>query len=321
MNAMNMLVKARNAGPLMKSYSSGSLGFVGFLRETTSLYRLHSKDDISDRVRMRIEDARRVEDRVRERFGLELRDLDLLEIGPGQFLMQLTYFALRNRVVGVDRDMIVSGFKPFGYTAMLGTNGARRTLKTIGRKLMGIDRRYASELLGQLKLERLPELTLYPMDVCEMSFARDSFDFVYSRSVLHSLPHPANALDEITRVLRPGGVAYISIHPFTSQTGCLDPRIYTDQRHEVQGWPHLRPHLQGAIEKPNVYLNKLRLSDWQRLFASKMPGVEFTLSRADDSALEAAKNLHRQGELLEYSLEELLAGEFVALWKKSADNS
>jgi SAM-dependent methyltransferase len=304
----------------MRSYSSESLGFLGFLRETTSLYHLHSKSNISERVRVCIEDARRVEDCVRERFGLQLRGLDLLEIGPGQFLTQLTYFAIRNRVVGVDLDLIIRGFKPLGYAAMLKTNGARRALKTIGRKLMGIDRRYASELLRQLELERLPKVALFPMDVCEMSFARGSFDFVYSRAVLHHLPDPASALDGIVRVLRPGGVAYVSVHPFTSQTGCLDPRIYTDRRDEVLGWPHLRPRLQGTINAPNVFLNRLRLSDWSKLFALKMPGVEHIVARSDNSVLEAAKSLQSRGELLEYSIEELTAGEVAAVWQKSADN-
>src|SRR5713226_2202975 len=256
---------SKNGTWAMRSYSSESRGFIGFLREAASLHRLHSKD-ISERVRVRIEDARRVEACVRERFGLELRDLDLLEIGPGQFLMQLTYFSIRNRVVGVDRDVIVRGFKLPGYAAMLKNNGARRTMKTIGRKLMGIDHGYASQLLRQLNLKRLPDLRVYPMDVCEMSFPGNSFDFIYSRSVFQHLPDPAGALDGIARALRPGGVAYISIHPFTSQTGCLDPKIYTDRRHEVQGWPHLRPDLQHRIEKPNVYLSKLRLEDWRRLF-------------------------------------------------------
>src|SRR5260370_3548679 len=261
---------SKNGISAMRSYSSESGGFIGFLREAASLYRLHSKD-ISERVRIRIEDARRVEGCVREKFGIELRGLDLLEIGPGQFLMQLTYFSIRNRVVGVDRDVVVRGFKPLGFAAMLKSNGARRTLKTIGRKLMGIDREYASQVLRQLNLKRLPGLTVFPMDCREMSFPRNSFDFVYCRSVLHSLPDAASALDEIVRVLRPGGVAYISIHPFTSQTGCLDPRIYTDRRHQVQGWPHLRSHLQDTIENPNVYLSKLRLEDWLKPLSSEMP--------------------------------------------------
>jgi hypothetical protein len=134
---------------------------------------------------------------------------------------------------------------------------------------------------------------------------------------LHSLQEPGAALDEIDRGLRSGGGAYISLHPVTSATGCLDPRIHTSRRHEVQGWPYLRPKLREGLQSPNVYLNRLRLEDWRSLFASKMPGAEYILIESDNSAtLEAARRLRREGELLEYALEELVAGEFAAVWKK-----
>lgn len=300
----------------MKSYSSESSGVLAFFRDLTSLYRLHSRD-LSERVRGSIADARGVEARVYERTGVRLRDLDILEIGPGQFLSQLTYFAIHNRVLGIDRDVVVRGYKPLGYLEMLWRNGFRRTLKTIGRKLMGVDRRYASHLIRQLELTRTPVMIVRSMDVCKMRLPDSSFDFVYSRSVLHSLRDPGSALDEIVRVVRPGGVAYISIHPFTSATGCLDPRIYTDRSHEVKGWPHLRPQLQNTLLEPNVYLNKLRIKDWQTLFESKMSGTEYIITPSSDPGiLDEAERIQGQGECLDYSLEELTAGEVVMLWKK-----
>jgi SAM-dependent methyltransferase len=302
----------------MTSYSSESHGLAGFLRETAGLYRLHS-NDVGETVRSQINDIRQVESRINERVGLELRDRDVLEIGPGQFLSQMTYLACSNRVVGIDRDVIARGFGPFAYINMLRRNGVRRTVKTVGRKLMGVDREYESQLVSQLGLKRLPRLTVYQMDVCKMTFPARSFDFVYSRSVLHSLPNPAAAIDEIVRVLRPGGVAYVSIHPYTSETGCLDPRIYTARRNEIPAWAHLRPHLRGTIYEPNVYLNKLRLPDWRGLFASKMIGLECILAPSGKASAEAAKSLQSQGELTEYSLEELLTGQFVALWQKPSD--
>ena len=302
----------------MRSYSSESGGVAGFLRETVGLYRLHSRN-IGDRVRSQIEDARQVEVRVREILGLELQDLDVLEIGPGQFLCQMTYFGCHNRTIGIDRDVIARGFRPSAYIKMLRTNGVRRTMKTLGRKLLGVDRQYTSQLLSQLGMKRMPQLTVHQMDVCNISFPSQSFDFVYSRSVLHSLPDPRRAMEEIVRVLRPGGVAYISIHPFTSETGCLDPRIYSDRRSEIPAWAHLRPHLREKLYEPNVYLNKLRLEDWRRLFAAKMPGVEYILATSGKVSFETAKTLQGQGELLEYSLQELLTGQFVALWRKPSD--
>ncbi len=283
-----------------------------------SLYREHS-NDVSDRVRGSIQDARRVEARIEERYGVALRDLEMLEIGPGQFLAQLTYFAISNRVIGIDRDMIVRGYRLFAYLGMLRTNGVQRTIKTLGRKFMGVDRNYAVHLMRELNLIRLPPMKLCVMDVCDMSFPENAFDFVYSRSVLHHLPNPASAIDEIVRVLRPGGVAYVSIHPYTSQTGCLDPRIYTHRRHEVLGWQHLRPEVCDKVHAPNVYLNRLRLEEWRSLFGSRMPKVEYILTPTDDlGALERATELQKQGQLLDYPLDELLAGEFVALWRKPA---
>src|SRR5256885_12563105 len=115
---------------------------------------------------------------------------------------------------------------------MFVTNGARRTIRTIVRKVIGVDRKSAAELAIQLNLKRLPRLTGHAMDVCNLSFEPESFDFVYSRSVLHSLRDPLSAIDQIVRILRPGGVTYISIHPYTSQTGCLDPRVFTDRWQE-----------------------------------------------------------------------------------------
>ena len=122
---------------------------------------------------------------------------------------------------------------------------------------------YEVHLMRELDLTQLPPIRLCVMDVCGMSFPENSFDFVYSRSVLHHLPQPVTAINEIARVLRPGGVAYVSIHPYTSETGCLDPRIYTDRRHEVLGWQHLRPGARGKVQPPNVYLNRLRLEEWR----------------------------------------------------------
>src|SRR6266849_7143005 len=122
---------------------------------------------------------------------------------------------------------------------MLGTNGVRRTPKTVGRKLLGIDRRFEFELRRHMGVQRLPKPDVIQMDACCMSFPAESFDFVYARSVFHHLPNPGAALDGIVRVLKPGGAVHILLHLYTSQTGCLDPRVYTDRSREVQGWPHL----------------------------------------------------------------------------------
>ena len=300
----------------MKSYTSRSGSPFSFLREVSSLY--HYSREVAQRVAETIEDMRTREAIIHERLGLKLCNLDLLEIGPGQYQAQSRYLALQNRIVGIDLDLISDRMSPLAYIDMLRTNGLRRTAKTIGRRVLGIDRQFARELQRQLGVDQLPAPKTLQMDACRMSFPNDSFDFVYARSVFHHLPDPTAALDGIVRVLRPGGSAYIVLHLYTSSTGCLDPRLFTSRRSEVGAWSHLRPALQGTISDAHVYLNKLRLREWRELFDSKMPGGELQSAVADSETVELAKSLKNIGELPDYSLEELTTNELGFLWRKPA---
>lgn len=302
----------------MRSYTSETKDGIAFLNEVLTLYRRY-KRDIGKRVSAAIEDAQHVERLIFDRLGVRIEKMEILEIGPGQFLSQMNYFAIRNSIVGIDRDLIFFGFKPGECIKMFRTNGVQRSVKTIARKLIGIDRKYISELKKQLNISILPRLRVIQMDVRELKFKDNSFDFVYVRSVLHHLPDPGVALDGIARVLKPGGVAYISIHLYTSPTGSLDPRLFSINGNEMGLWPHLRPRLIDNVRRANAFLNKMRLVEWYNLFSDKMPGVDCILTRANDSTYEsAARALQRQGEMLEYSLDELLTFEVVAIWKKQS---
>ncbi len=46
----------------------------------------------------------------------------------------------------------------------------------------------------------------------ELGLADASFDFVYSHGVLHHTPDPARAIDEVHRVLKPGGKAVVMLY-------------------------------------------------------------------------------------------------------------
>ncbi|HMJ90276.1 MAG TPA: class I SAM-dependent methyltransferase [Candidatus Acidoferrum sp.] len=46
----------------------------------------------------------------------------------------------------------------------------------------------------------------------ELTLPDSTFDFVYSHGVLHHTPHPARAIDEVWRVLKPGGRAIIMLY-------------------------------------------------------------------------------------------------------------
>ena len=49
-------------------------------------------------------------------------------------------------------------------------------------------------------------------DLCQLPFAEGTFDFAYSYGVLHHSPNTQTAIEEVHRVLKPGGTARIMIY-------------------------------------------------------------------------------------------------------------
>jgi SAM-dependent methyltransferase len=62
-----------------------------------------------------------------------------------------------------------------------------------------------------LELERLCTRPVYG-DAEQTGFAGESFDLVYSFGVIHHTPNPGSAVKEIHRILKPGGVAIVSVY-------------------------------------------------------------------------------------------------------------
>jgi len=300
-----------------KAYSEEVRGLRHSAGEAWELYKLHSRG-VAGRVSEMLEYLREVEELVEVRHGFPIHGRRVLDVGAGQRLIQMAYFQRANEVVGIDLEVIAQGVDPRAYVRMLRVNGFRRTSKTIARKTLRIDARYRSEVRRQLGLERFPRMNVLQMDASRMAFPDSSFDFVFSYSVFHHLPDPGAGIREVTRVLRPGGVAYISFHLYTSATGCLDPRFFPSLHPEAPRWPHLRSGYSAEIRQ-NATLNRLRLTEWRALFASAMPGSEVIPRNPEREHLARDLALLReQGELAEYSDEELLANEVVALWRKPA---
>lgn len=276
---------------------------------------MHSQE-LPERVAGLVADTRAVERLVEEVIDGPVKDLRVLDVGAGQNPFHMAYFARQNDVVGIDLDVIPEALDVRSYARMLAANGPRRVLKTMGRKLAGIDRRYRAELSRQLGVRRLPRLRVLQMDATRMSFADASFDFVHCRSLLQVLPQPANALGEITRVARSGGVVYASIHLFTSDNGSLDPRVMRGDA-GLPLWPHLRPATRNLVLQ-NTFLNRLRLAEWESLFRDCMPGCRIMRTTpANDAYLRgAATELQAAGELSCYSLDELVTRRLSVLWRK-----
>ncbi|MEW6161362.1 MAG: class I SAM-dependent methyltransferase [Verrucomicrobiota bacterium] len=88
--------------------------------------------------------------------------------------------------------------------AMFALNGAHYTGVDLTEAALEATRRHFEvlELPGNFQRENAERL----------SFADGSFDWVYSHGVLHHTPHPAQAIREVWRVLKPGGRAIIMLY-------------------------------------------------------------------------------------------------------------
>lgn len=258
-----------------------------------------------------------VEECIRQYYGVTIDDLDVLDIGSGQNLIELHKFSTKNRAIGIDFDVIAQGFDPKAFFNMWRCNGSQRVLKTLLRKCLGIDAAYAAEIRRRLGPRAASDLDIRQMDACELRFPDASFDFVHSYSVFHHLPDPGAGLRQIARVLKPAGVAYLSIHLYTSHSGSLDPRAMSVGKSLFEPWAHLRP-LHAEKVRPNAYVNQLRLSEWRRLIEESFPKAMVILNPSDRTRIQQeAEELIAAGELASYSLEELVTHEVVIYWQKS----
>jgi len=75
-------------------------------------------------------------------------------------------------------------------------------------RLMGVDLsepmlRKAQKRVRELDLRNVEGLAV--MDAERLAFPDDSFDVIVAQHVITTVPHPEAALDELTRVLKPGG--------------------------------------------------------------------------------------------------------------------
>lgn len=300
---------------MRQSYTSQPIGLRARSRELMRLWRFHTSSARTS-VQALLGSAEEARNRLKQQFGFELRGRRLLEVGPGQFLIQSRLFALQSDVVAIDSDVIADKLEPGIVAEMIRHNGLLRAVKTVARKALGIDRTYACALREALGVDKLPEVKLERGDACRMQFPDEAFEMVYARSVLHHVRQPAAALSEMARVLKPGGVAYVGLHLYTGVNGSLDPRVADGAPPELY-WAHLRDD-RSVVE--GASLNKLRLDEWRAVFGEKWPGSIVETIQSDNVVVhQEAERLMAEQTVRGYSKEELVTTTVTAMWQKPND--
>lgn len=297
-----------------KSYAD--FGLVRSFRQIGHALRHRRQwDDGAARL---LERVRRDEARMHEALGCSLENMCILEIGPGQNLARARYFGRKNAVVGLDLDVVPTGSDVGSYLRMVRKNGLGRMVKTIGRKLL-VERQYDAAWARAIGVRRFRDPEVLHGDIGRVAPAREAYDAAFSWSVFEHLPNPRKALENVVGALRPGGLAYISIHLYTSISGHHDIRAFSGQLDRLPPWGHLRPAHQHAI-RPSAFLNEWRLAQWRDLFTEVMPGHAEFLEEYDTRAKMAGKmtsGLRR--ELAGYDDEELFTVDAVYCWRKPSE--
>jgi SAM-dependent methyltransferase len=299
---------------MTKSYSSLRSGFFQRSNELFNLYLRHQKlgRDVSGFLR-RMSDMEALAERVT---GVRMRDLQALDVGCGQQMKQAQYLALFNSVTAIDQSFIPQGGF-MDYVKLARTNGFIRAAKSAGRKVLGIDRTFQRELRKNFPDARPKPIRVMQMDATKLEFPDHSFDLVYSFSVFEHIPDPSDVVRDVLRVLKPGGVAYLGVHLYTSDSGCHDARILAGNRGTLPLWAHLRKSTKPLVQ-PNSFLNEWRLAKYEEMFTRLIPGVTLHKFQRDIAEQKPAiADIRRAGDFIEdYSDEELLTDELVAVWKK-----
>ena len=266
-------------------------------------------------VAVRAQRLQRDEARIARALGRELNGLDVLIIGPGPYLFEPKFFGRNNDVTAIDLDVIPHGFAPGPYLRMLRQNGIGRFVKTVGRKILGVDRRHARAWQRELGSDPVSEFRVIQGDILKRPPRENAFDVVACWAVFQHLPDPALAIRHMKSALRPGGVIYFGIHLYTSNTGHHDIRAFTGGAANLPPWAHLRASTKGEVT-PSAWINQWRLRDWRTMLDEHAPGYQ----EYRETYGEAARPLlspEVRAELAEFDDEELLTNEVFYLWQKS----
>lgn len=238
----------------------------------------------------------------------------ILEIGCGQRAIQTILFHTDGAdVIGIDLEIPTYRMNLSVFLRILRQGGFERALKSFTRHLL-FDRDYLSEISTSYgKPVLLNGVETRIMDATRMAFDSESFDFIFSRSVLEHVDDVAAAAREINRLLRPDGISVLFIHLFPCLSGghCHawghpDPSSPPG----VPPWDHLRDQRFPA----DSYLNRLTIGQYRRIFRDAMEVVNEETFTEGEAFLtrEIEEELKAKG----YTREDLLTSTLLLCARK-----
>ena len=122
-------------------------------------------------------------------------------------------------------------------------------------------------------------------DICDLPFETNSFDFILCNHVLEHIPNDAKAMQELYRILRPGGTAILQIPQDLRRETTFEDDSITDARE--------RSRIFGQYDHVRVY---------GRDYFDKLRSVGFEVEEVDYTSLLSDEEIDRyrlaKGEII-----------------------
>jgi SAM-dependent methyltransferase len=238
----------------------------------------------------------------------------ILDVGCGQTVTQMALFTVDGaEVTGIDIEVPTYTMNLKKFVQVIKINGVERAVKSLLRHLF-FDGRFFKELsLHYGKTVSFDHLDIRLMSAADLSFPDNCFDFIYSAWAFEHIDNVPAAVQEVNRVLKPTGIAWIGVHLFPSLSGGhhLD-WIWPDENpsDKVPPWDHLLDNRYPV----NTYLNKLRLGQYREIFHKHMAVLDCGVTYEGEQFLtsELEETLQHQG----YTREDLLTRTATFLCRK-----
>jgi SAM-dependent methyltransferase len=232
-------------------------------------YRRGNLEDVESQIVLH----KNLSELIRTRVSHNLPKLKILEIGCGQRGAQTLLFTADGAdVIGVDIEVPNITMDVQTFLRILRVNNLERALKSFGRHLL-FDSQFFRQLSRRYgKALPLNKVDVRQMDATRMDFPGNYFDFIYSTLVFEHITRVGAAVQEVNRILKPEGIAWINIHLFPSLSGghhkeWTNPR--TLRSPQVPPWDHLM----GKKYPIDNTLNKLTLNDYNQIFSDHIDVV------------------------------------------------
>jgi len=191
---------------------------------------------------------------------------------------------LRRRVAVFSRILSTLGLPASPRALDLGCGGGTyvRLLAGLGHRAVGLD--YSVPSLERARAaDPGPKGGYLAGEAYGLPFRNGTFDLVVSIGVLQALVEPERVLDEIARVLRPGGALVIEAlnrgaliargRRLAETLRRLPPRVLTWNPAEVAGW--LDRHGLDLLERDGIYLPPRGMPALDRLLGGDRGGAAF----------------------------------------------